>query len=94
MVNIIVNVDVKSDRIKDFLEATKNSQNKTLNEDGCNLYKILQDENDPTKIVLIEEYSSKHAFEYHKTTPYFQEWRNDVYEMMNTPRVSSKYIEK
>lgn len=91
---IVVNVDVKSERVEDFHKATRKAQDGALNEKGCNVYTILQDIANLTKFVLIEKYDDMEAFEFHKTTDHFKEWREVVYQMMNTPRVSTRYVER
>lgn len=91
---IVVNVDVKPERVEDFYLATRKAQDGALNERGCVGYQFYQDIADATKFILIEKYDDMEAFEFHKTTEHFKEWREVVYEMMNTPRVSSRYVER
>lgn len=87
---IIVNVECKMDKIQDFINVTKISQKFTLQEDGCLMYEIFQNNIIPNKFTLFEKYKSEDDFIYHKETEHFQEWRNLTYDMMLTPRISSQ----
>lgn len=87
---IVVNAEVKPDRVQDFIDATKKSQTASLNEQGCFEYTILRNNVEPNKFTLIEEYADDDAFNLHKETAHFQEWRNITFDMMLNPRTSSK----
>lgn len=91
MITIVVNVEVNPDKIQEFIEATKKSQEGTLKEKGCLHYEILQDVATSNKFILIEKYESEDAINFHKETPYFQEWRNTV-NPITAPRISTKNI--
>lgn len=91
MKTIIVKVEVKSEHIQNFIDATVKSQSATMKEPTCLSYEILRDEKEPHKFTLVETYKNDEAIEFHKTTPHFLEWRSTVQEMMLVPRTSSKY---
>jgi len=91
MKTIVVKVEVKTDRVQDFIDATIESQTATTKEPRCLSYTILQDEKEKHKFTLVETYKNDAAIEEHKATPHFLKWREVVQEMMACPRVSSKH---
>jgi len=91
MITLIVKVNVEPDNYGDLIYETKIAQKQTLLEPGCKGYTINRDLENPSGIVLIESYDSEMAIEYHKTTPHFLKWRENVQPYMASPRTSVKY---
>ena len=84
-------VEVKSDRIEDFKAATiENAENSRL-EPGIARFDIVQQNDDPTRFVLVEVYRDNDAPAAHKETDHYIKWRDTVADMMAQPRSSIKY---
>jgi len=88
---IIVQIIVKSNCIQTFIDATIKSREATMNETGCIQYNIAQNVSDECQFILIEQYTSDEAIEFHRSTPHFLEWRNEVQETMAHPRTGTKH---
>lgn len=91
MKTIIVKIEVLTEKIQDFIDATVESQTATTKEPRCLSYEILQDEKENHKFTLVETYKNDEAIEDHKKTPHFLKWRETVQDMMLIQRTSSKY---
>jgi len=52
---------------------------------------VLQQEDDPTRFVLVEAYRTAEDPARHKETAHYQKWRDTVADMMAEPRKSIKY---
>lgn len=89
-VNIIVDIEVKEEHLKDFLAETIilcNNVNRF--EKGCITYKLARDVNDKTKFKLLEAYRDLDALEFHKGMSYFKHWKVTVEPYMAKPRSAS-----
>jgi len=86
-----VNVWVKKDFIKDFIEATILNHIESVKEPGNLRFDILQDPNDPCRFVLYEAYESESAAINHKDTQHYLTWREKVSPWMEKPREGHKY---
>jgi len=91
MIVIIVNAEVMSEFLEDFTKESQFVQAKSLEESGCKNYCILQNSKDKNKFTFIETFESEEAIEAHKKTAHFQQWRNNVYEMMACERTTMRY---
>ncbi len=88
---VIVNVNVKSDRIEAFKTATIENASNSINEPGIARFDVLQQQDDPTKFVLIEVYRTPDDPAKHKETAHYKKWRDTVADMMVESRTSIKY---
>ena len=84
-------VHVKSDRVEDFKSATIENARNSLEEPGVARFDVIQQQNDPSRFVLVEVYRTTSDPARHKETPHYQKWRETVEEMMMAPRQSVKY---
>ena len=81
----LVHVQVKPDRVDDFIAATKANHEGSVAEPGNRRFDVLQDPTDPTKFVLYEAYVS--AGEAAKQrNGHFLAWREAVEDMMAAPQ--------
>jgi quinol monooxygenase YgiN len=53
----------------------------------------VQQQDDPTRFVLVEVYRSAEDNALHKETAHYAQWRDTVADMMAEPRRSVKYVE-
>lgn len=91
MLVIQVHVHVKPDRIDDFREATVANAQESLKEPGIARFDVLQQEDDPTRFVLVEVYRTENDPARHKETAHYAQWRDSVAGMMAEPRVGIRH---
>ena len=91
MLIVHVHVHVKPDIVEAFKEATRLNARLSLLELGVLRFDVLQQQDDPTRFVLVEIYRDAEAAAAHKETPHYPVWRDAVAPMMAEPRQSVKF---
>ena len=91
MLVVHVFVHVKADRVEAFQEATIANARNSIQEPGVARFDIIQQQDDPTRFVLVEVYRTPDDPARHKETAHYQQWRDTVADMMAEPRSSVKY---
>lgn len=84
-------VHVKPDQVEAFKTATIENAQNSLQEAGIARFDVVQQQDDPTRFVLIEVYRSPPDADRHKETTHYAKWRDLVAPMMAEPRSSIKY---
>jgi autoinducer 2-degrading protein len=91
MLIVHVHVRVTPGRVEDFLTATLVNARSSLAEPGVVRFDVIQDQEDPSHVVLVEIYRDAGASAAHKQTQHYATWRDTVAEMMAEPRASTKF---
>jgi autoinducer 2-degrading protein len=91
MLIVHVHVHVKPESVEAFKHATIENANNSVREPGIARFDVIQQQDDPTRFVLVEVYRSVEATAAHKETSHYATWRDTVAEMMAEPRSSIKY---
>ena len=91
MLTVHVLVDVKLDKVEAFSAATVENARNSIKEPGIARFDVIQQQDDPTRFVLVEVYRTPQDANKHKETPHYAKWRDAVAEMMERPRTSIKY---
>lgn len=91
MLVVHVHVQVKPEAIDAFKSATTENARQSLREPGIARFDVVQQQDDPTRFVLVEVYRNAEAPAAHKATAHYAVWRDTVEPMMATPRRSVKY---
>ena len=91
MLVVHVHVHVKSDQVEAFREATLENARDSIKEPGISRFDVIQQQDDPTRFLLVEVYRTADDPARHKETPHYQRWRDTVADMMAEPRTSIKY---
>ncbi|MHC4559939.1 MAG: putative quinol monooxygenase [Planctomycetota bacterium] len=91
MLIVHVFVHIKSDQVEAFRKATLENARNSIQEPGIARFDIIQQQNDPTRFVLVEVYRTPDDPARHKETAHYQKWRDAVSDMMAEPRTSMKY---
>ncbi len=86
-----VYVHVKTDSIEDFKSASIENARNSLEEPGIARFDVIQQQDDPSRFVLVEVYRTANDPARHKETPHYQKWRESVEDMMMAPRQAVKY---
>lgn len=91
MLIVVVQVQVKAECIGAFREATLDNARNSVLEPGVARFDVIQQDDDPTRFVLVEAYRDDGAPALHKETAHYLRWRDAVAPMMAAPRTSLKY---
>jgi (4S)-4-hydroxy-5-phosphonooxypentane-2,3-dione isomerase len=81
-----VNVWVKLENIEEFIAASVENHNNSVNEPGNLRFDLLQNSLDPCRFTLYEAYESDEAAAAHKQTAHYSKWRETVAPWMAKPR--------
>ena len=91
MLIVHVQVHVKPDCVEAFKQATRLNARFSLLELGVLRFDVLQQQDDPTRFVLVEIYRDAGAAAAHKAAVHYPVWRDAVAPMMAEPRTSVKF---
>jgi autoinducer 2-degrading protein len=92
MLVVKVNLIIKNEFIDKFISATVENTRNSINEKGIARFDFLQNQEEPTRFILIEVYRNANAPAEHKETDHYKKWKRTVEEMMAEPRYSTKYF--
>jgi (4S)-4-hydroxy-5-phosphonooxypentane-2,3-dione isomerase len=88
---VLVHVNVKSQFIEAFKQASIENASHSVKEAGVARFDVIQQTEDPRKFILVEVYKTAEASAAHKETAHYARWRDTVAEMMAEPRQGIKY---
>ncbi len=91
MLIVHVHVHVKPEHVEAFKAATLANARESIKEPGIARFDAAQQQDDPTRFVLVEVYRTAEAPAAHKETRHYQAWRDAVAPMMAEPRTSVRY---
>ena len=91
MLIVHVHVRVKPECVEAFTQATLANARESLKEPDVARFDVVQQQDDPTRFVLVEIYRDAKAAAAHKETRHYPIWRDIVAPMMAEPRHSVKF---
>jgi quinol monooxygenase YgiN len=91
MLVVHVHVHVKPESVEAFKQVSIANARESIKEPGIARFEVMQQQDDPTRFVLIEAYRTAEAPAAHKTTKHYALWRDAVAPMMAEPRTSVKF---
>jgi len=91
MLIVHVHVRVKPECVEDFKRVSLANARESTKEPGIARFDLVQQQDDPTRFVLVEAYRNADAPAAHKETNHYQSWRDAVAPMMAEPRSSVKF---
>jgi autoinducer 2-degrading protein len=91
MLIVHVFVSVKPESVAEFAAATLVNARNSVQEPGVMRFDVVQQDDDPTRFLLIEIYRTPADPARHKETAHYATWRDTVEPMMAEPRRSVKY---
>ena len=91
MLIVLVEVKVKPEMVEQFKSATIANARESRKEAGIARFDVLQQNDDPSRFVLVEAYRNDQAPLAHKETAHYKQWRETVESMMAEPRRSVKF---
>jgi quinol monooxygenase YgiN len=76
MIALIVRLEVRPERLEQFLAAIQeNAERSFSDEPGCRYFDVTQDVAHPTHFVFYELYDDQAAIDAHRRAPHFAKWR-------------------
>ena len=90
MLIVHVQVHVKPECVTAFRQATIENARQSVLEPGIARFDVVQQQDDPTRFVLVEAYRTVEASAAHKETAHYAKWRDAVAPMMAEVRTSVK----
>ncbi|MBN1803678.1 MAG: antibiotic biosynthesis monooxygenase [Sedimentisphaerales bacterium] len=84
-------VHVKTDQIEAFRRASLENARNSVQEPGIARFDVIQQQDDPSRFVLVEIYRTAEDPAKHKETDHYKKWRDTVADMTAEPRTSIKY---
>ena len=85
-------IHVKPEFVEAFKAASLDNASNSVQEPGVVRFDIIQQQDDPTRFVLLEVYrDAEQAPAAHKETAHYARWRDTATEMMVEPRYAIKY---
>tara|TARA_B100000029_G_scaffold193584_2_gene191689 strand:+ start:3047 stop:3352 length:306 start_codon:yes stop_codon:yes gene_type:complete len=91
MLIVHVHVHVKEGTEDAFRAASLENASNSLKESGIARFDVCQQNDDPTRFLLVEVYRDETAPAAHKETDHYKQWRDAVTDMMAEPRQAVKY---
>lgn len=91
MLIVHVHVHVKPESVEAFRAASVENARQSVREPGIARFDVVQQQDDPTRFVLVEVYRTADAPAKHKETAHYAKWRDAVAPMMVEPRTSVKF---
>lgn len=91
MIIVHVFVRVVQDFVKSFTAATLENARHSVAEPGVVRFDLVQQDDDPTRFLLIEIYRTQGDPARHKESAHYATWRDTVAPMMAEPRRSVTY---
>lgn len=87
----LVHIHVKPEHVEEFIRATRENHEHSVNEPGNLRFDVLQSADNHAHFVLYEAYATEEDSARHKETPHYLKWRNAVAEWMEAPRQGVRY---
>ncbi|MGA2787021.1 MAG: antibiotic biosynthesis monooxygenase [Verrucomicrobiota bacterium] len=91
MLVVHVHVHVQLESVEAFKQATLINARASRQEPGVVRFDVVQQQDVPTRFVLVEVYRDANAAAAHKETSHYPVWRDAVAPMMAEPRRSVKF---
>ena len=91
MLVVHVHVHVKPDSVDSFREASIENASNSIHESGVARFDVIQQNDDPTRFILVEVYRTADDPARHKETAHYKKWRDTVADMMAEPRQAVKF---
>jgi len=91
MLIVHVYVHVKPESVEAFKEASLENARNSVQEPGIARFDVIQQQDDPTRFMLVEVYRTPEDPAKHKETAHYKKWRETVADMMAEPRHGCKY---
>jgi autoinducer 2-degrading protein len=89
---IMVRLEVKPDRIDDFMKLVLFNASESRKEPGNLRFDVVRSVDSPARFGLYEVYRDDEAVRAHQATPHYAKWRAEIEALLVTPRISEKFM--
>ena len=89
---IIVRLEVKSERVDDFLKLVSFNAAESRKEPGNLRFDVVRSVDNPTLFRLYEVYRGDDAIRAHQATAHYAKWRAEIEALLVTPRLSERFV--
>lgn len=90
-IRVIARLIAKPNRVSETLEALKALVEPTRAEDGCILYELAQNNDDPTDFTFVEEWTSDAALDSHLESDHIRKLQSESDELLAAPPDVRRY---
>jgi autoinducer 2-degrading protein len=91
MFGVVVTINIKPGFKEPFLKSMLEDAEGSVNDEpGCLRFDVLQDNDSPNRIYLMEEYADEAAFQVHTQQPHFTRWQETVKDWFDGPPLIHK----
>ena len=91
MIHIVVTIDVRPDRLGEFLALADAHAAASRREPGCRRFELLRCLHEPTRFQLQETFRDRAAITAHQQTPHYATWRRCIGTLESRPRQHEEY---
>ena len=88
----LVEINVKEDKVEQFIEVFRANHQGSILEPGNLRFDVLQDESIPTRFYIYEAYVDEAAVAAHKKTPHYLRCVEALEGLMTGPRKKTTFI--
>jgi autoinducer 2-degrading protein len=88
---IMVRLEVRPERLDDFLELVRFNASQSRKEPGNLRFDVVRSVDNPTRFALYEVYRDDASIQAHQATPHYAKWRAEIESLLVTPRISEKF---
>jgi quinol monooxygenase YgiN len=86
-----VHCHIKPEHLEAFKEATNENAANSRQEEGVARFDVIQQNDDPTRLVLMEVYYSAEGHAKHRETAHYNAWIAKVADWFSEPRTRTVY---
>ena len=91
MFTVLVFIHVKPNKLEEFKQVSIYNASNSIKEPGIARFDVIQQQDDPTRFVLVEVYRDDDAPARHRQTEHYERWRSAVEEMLVEERSRMVY---
>ena len=91
MYMVVVRLEVKPERVDDFLKLVSFNASETRKEPGNLRFDVVRSVDSPSLFRLYEVYRDEAAVGAHQATAHYAKWRAEIEALLVTPRLSEKF---
>ena len=88
---IMVRLEVKPERVDEFLKLVSFNASESRKEPGNLRFDVVRSVDNTSRFGLYEVYRDDAAVRAHQATPHYAKWRAEIEALLVTPRISERF---